>query len=77
MKIYASRVLEIPDRIYEQFFNLLDRKRQEKVKAIKHREERLRSVSAGLLLSHRFLEAGFGEDAGSRLEFEEGSYGKP
>lgn len=77
MKIYAAKVCEIPDRLCERLFPLLDRRRLEKVMALKHEKERLRSIYAGLLLRHAFLEEGHSETMWQRVEIVEGSHGKP
>lgn len=77
MKIYAARVCEIPNRLYEHIFHLINGQRREKVTALKHEKERLRSIWAGLLLRYAFLAEGYGEELWQRVEIVEGSYGKP
>ena len=77
MKIYAAKVCEIPDGLCERLFPLLDRRRLEKVTAMKHEKERLRSISAGLLLRHAFLAEGFRAETWQRIEVVEGRHGKP
>lgn len=77
MKIYAAKVCEIPDRLCGRLFPLLDRRRLEKVMALKHEKERLRSIYAGLLLRHAFLAEGHSENMWQRVEIMEGSHGKP
>jgi len=77
MKIYAAKVCGIPDRFCERFFPLLDRRRLEKVTAIKHEKVRRQSICAGLLLRHAFLEQGYREEDWQRIEIARGSYGKP
>lgn len=77
MKIYAAKVCEIQDKLYERLFYLIDRKRLEKATTLKNEKERQRSIYAGLLLRHAFLEEGHSEDAWQRIEIAEGSYGKP
>lgn len=77
MKIYAARVCEIPDGLCGRLFPLLDRRRQEKVTALKNEKERLRSIYAGLLLRHAFLAEGHCEEMWQRIEIVEGSHGKP
>lgn len=77
MKVYAAKVSRLSDGIYERLCGLLDSKRLEKVSALKNEKERLRSVYAGLLLRHAFLEEGYGEDMWQRAEVLVGSYGKP
>ena len=77
MKIYAAKVCEIPKGLCERLFPLLDRRRLEKVTAIKQEQERLRSIHAGLLLRHVFLAEGFSTEMWQRIEVVEGSHGKP
>lgn len=71
MKIYAARVCEIPDGFCGRLFPLLDRRRQEKVTALKNEKERLRSIYAGLLLRHAFLAEGHCEEMWQRIEIVE------
>lgn len=77
MKIYAAKVCEIPERFEERLFDVLDRERVEKVRAFRNEKERLRSIHAGLLLRHAFLEEGYDEDMWRQIEISRGSYGKP
>lgn len=77
MKIYAAKVERLSDETYERLCGLLDSKRREKVSALKNEKERLRSVYAGLLLRHAFLEEGYGEEMWQQAEIRTGSYGKP
>lgn len=77
MKIYAAKVCEISERLCEVLFPLLDRWRLEKVIAMKHEEERLRSIHAGLLLRYAFLTQGYSEELWQRIEIAQGNHGKP
>lgn len=77
MKIYAAKVCEIPDRLCERLFPLLDRRRLEKVMALKHKKERFQSIYAGLLLRYAFLAEGHSEKIWQCVAIAEGSYGKP
>lgn len=77
MKLYAAKIREISDRLWERLFPLLDRKRQEKTVALKQEKERLRSIYAGLLLRYAFLEEGYSEEMWQHIEIVEGSHGKP
>lgn len=77
MRIYAAKVCEIPDKFCERLFPLLDKRRLEKVAAMKHHEERLRSIYAGLLLRHVFLSQGYSVQLWQNIEIAEGSHGKP
>lgn len=77
MKIYAARVCEIPDECRKRLISLLDTKRCEKVAALKHEKERLRSIYAGLLLRHAFLAEGYAEAVWQQIQTAEGVYGKP
>lgn len=77
MKIYAARVCEVPCRLCGRLFPLLDSKRLERVTALKHEKERLRSIYAGLLLRHAFLAEGYSEQMWRDIEIVEGSHGKP
>lgn len=58
-------------------FGLLDKDRQKKVAALKNSEERARSVLAGLLLRHAFLESGHDIDTWHQVRIEKEVYGKP
>lgn len=77
MKIYAAKVCEIPKGLCGRLFPLLDRRRFEKVTAMKHEKERLRSIYAGLLLRHAFLAEGFSTEKWQRIEVVQSSRGKP
>lgn len=77
MKIYAAKVCEIPEHLFGRLFDVMDRKRVEKVRALRNDKERLRSIYAGLLLRHAFLQEGYGDKLWRQIEISEGSYGKP
>lgn len=77
MKIYVAKVCAIPERFLERLFAVMDRERVEKVRALRNEKERLRSIHAGLLLRHAFLEEGHDEDTWRQIKIARGIYGKP
>lgn len=77
MKIYAAKVCEIPERLFGQLFEVMDRKRIEKINTLRNEAERLRSIHAGLLLRYAFLKEGYDDALWRRIQVCEGSYGKP
>ena len=58
MRIYTAKTYELQAEEEKQLFELLDEDRIQKVTAIRSREERTRSIFAGLLLRYAFLRAG-------------------
>ncbi len=77
MKVYAACVGSLTEEKYEHSIALLDSKRQEKVRAIRHNAERHRSICAGLLLRFAYLAEGFSEDSWKQAKVACGAYGKP
>jgi 4'-phosphopantetheinyl transferase len=71
VRIYAARVIGSYD---SRVLSLLDTQRQKKAEKLKNEGERLRSISAGLLLRRAYLEQG-GEWNG--IDVKTGQYGKP
>lgn len=74
MRIYAAAVLE-SDAVRR--IPLLDKCRQERLSAIRHQGEYLRSISAGLLLRHVFLRSGYSQEQWRQARITYGEYGKP
>lgn len=58
-------------------WTLLDRDRQATVLSLRNKKEKERSICAGLLLRHAFLEAGYGIKDWQQVQIEKGVYGKP
>lgn len=77
MKIYAAKVYKIPECFYGRLFDAVDRNRMERIKTLRNEKERLRSIYAGLLLRHAFLEEGYDEELWQQIEIVKGNYGKP
>lgn len=77
MKIYAAKVSSLSDEVCGRLYGLLDSKRQEKACALKNKQERFRSICAGLLLRHAFLSEGYGEALWQQVQIRMGSCGKP
>ena len=77
MKIYAAKVCEIPEHFFGRLFDVMDKKRIEKVRALRNEKERLRSIYAGLLLRYAFLQEEYGDKLWRQIEISEGCYGKP
>lgn len=77
MRLYTAKIHELQTTEEEQLFELLDSDRVRKVTALKSRKERERSIFAGLLLRHAFLQAGYDAEAWRRVEIGKGTYGKP
>ncbi len=74
MRIYAAAVLETDAA---RRIPLLDRDRQERLSAVRHGGEYLRSISAGLLLRYAFLQSGRSQKQWQQARIIYGEYGKP
>ncbi len=68
---------EIQEAKEQQLCSLLDNSRIQKLSGIRNRKARMRSIFAGLLLRHAFLQEGYGKDAWQQVEITEEAYGKP
>lgn len=77
MEIYAAKLHGLQESEAELLLKRLDKDRQKKVAGLKNPEERGRSIFAGLLLRHAFLEDGHDTDAWQQIRIEKGFYGKP
>ena len=77
MRLYTAKIYELQTTEEERLFELLDSDRREKVSEIRSRRERERSIFAGLLLRHAFLQAGNDVEAWRQAEIGRGAYGKP
>lgn len=74
VRIYAAAVLESDAA---RWIPLLDKCRQERLSAVRHGGEYLRSISAGLLLRHAFLQSGYSQEQWRQARIIYGEYGKP
>ncbi|MDE7479363.1 MAG: 4'-phosphopantetheinyl transferase superfamily protein [Lachnospiraceae bacterium] len=77
MKLYMAKTYDLQAAQEEQLYGLLDSDRIKKVSVMKSKKERVRSIFAGLLLRHAFLQAGYGTKAWQYAEIGKGKYGKP
>ncbi len=77
MRIYTAKTYELQAEEEKQLFELLDEDRIQKVTAIRSREERTRSIFAGLLLRYAFLRAGYDAACWKQAKIGRGPYGKP
>lgn len=77
MKIYAARTYEIQAAEEKRLCELLDSDRVTKVRTLKNKKEKERSIFAGLLLRYAFLEVGYDRKIWQQVEIEKGVYGKP
>lgn len=80
MVIYAAKIVDINtvcSEKAEKILDKLDKDRKNKLLSIKHKDERTRSVFAGLLLRYAFLMAGHSEAQWKKAEISYGKYGKP
>lgn len=77
LKLYAAKANEIHAQEREMLWTLLDRDRQATVLSLRNKKEKERSICAGLLLRHAFLEAGYGIKDWQQVQIEKGVYGKP
>lgn len=77
MKLYAAKADILSGEDYGSIYGLLDDSRQEKVRKLKNEQERLRSIYAGLLLRHAFLEHGYEEKLWRQVKICNEAYGKP
>jgi 4'-phosphopantetheinyl transferase len=73
VKIYVSKVIDGYD---DGVIALLDMERKKKVERLKHEKEKLRSISAGLLLRYAYLENN-GKVEWANIRVKEGQFGKP
>lgn len=74
VKIYVSKTIEGYD---DGVLALLDLERKKKVERLKHEKEKLRSISAGLLLRYAYLEENKDSVDWKNIRIKEGQYGKP
>jgi 4'-phosphopantetheinyl transferase len=74
VKIYVSKAIEGYD---DGVIALLDLERKKKVERLKHEKEKLRSISAGLLLRYAYLEENKDGADWKNISIKEGQYGKP
>lgn len=77
MELYAAEICKITSDGLDGLINKLDSSRRDKVKRLRHEGERQRSVCAGLLLRHAFLQRGYTKEEWDKVEVIEGEYGKP
>ncbi len=80
MRIYATKVFDIFSKSSPDVSHLLqklDTDRQKKIVKIKHNEEKLRSIFAGLLLRYAFFDEGYTQNDWKNMELEYNEYGKP
>lgn len=77
MRIYAVRKDELERFDIEKMTQLLDCKRRQRINQIKRKEDRLRSIGAGLLLKYGYLQRGYTEEDWEVLEIKEEKNGKP
>lgn len=77
MRVYAAEVYDITENEIDKLWTFLDKDRQEKVLAFKNAGERNRSIFAGLLLRHAFMQAGHSVTQWQQVRVERGTYGKP
>lgn len=77
MRVYAARVQEIEAGDIGRLCSLLDQDRRSKVLLFKDKMELHRSVFAGLLLRHAFLQSGYSAGEWQRARILKGAYGKP
>ncbi len=77
MQIYTAQTYELPAAVQEQVSALLDSERRARVRNIRSAKERARSIFAGLLLRHAFLQAGHTVSEWEAAELGKGRFGKP
>jgi 4'-phosphopantetheinyl transferase len=76
VKIYIAKVI---DQYDNSVLALLDSKRRERLDQLKVEKEKLRSISAGLLFRHAFLDMHSGKSSREwdEVSIKYGEYGKP
>lgn len=77
MRLYTAKVQELQAAEEARLLSLLDSDRMKRVLGLRNRRERERSIFAGLLLRHAFLQAGYDAEMWKRVEIRKGTYGKP
>lgn len=77
MKVYASKIYERDDDFMDGVQGRLDYDRRQKCSRLKNKEERLRSIYAGLLLNYAFTDAGYNGEAWKDIRLGRGEFGKP
>lgn len=75
MKIYAAKTLNTIN--VNNVLDLLDEDRQKKVLKYKNHDEKIRSIYAGLLFRHAYIDFGHTKEQWSGIEIEYNQYGKP
>jgi len=76
VKLYVARIAEI-EALEEKALPMLEQGRRQKIKGIRRREDRLRSIYAGLLLRYGFLQEGYSVQEWEQIQITYGENGKP
>jgi 4'-phosphopantetheinyl transferase len=74
VKIYIAKVI---DQYDNSVLALLDSKRRERLDQLKVEKEKLRSISAGLLFRHAYIDSGKSSKEWDEVSIQYGEYGKP
>jgi 4'-phosphopantetheinyl transferase len=74
MEIYVAKLL---DKYDENMLSKLDPDRRKRVERLKHEKEKLRSLTAGLLLRYCYCKHEGEFESWGRVTIKEGQYGKP
>lgn len=77
MKLYAVKKDELAKQEMEKMLELLENKRRQRVNQIRNREDRLRSIGAGLLLRYAYLQDKHTAEEWEKLVMSENKNGKP
>lgn len=77
MRVYVTKIYDLDMEKEVKLCGMLDCDRQQNVKVIKHKMARNRSIFAGLLLRHAFLQEGYTLKQWQQVEIEKEAYGKP
>jgi 4'-phosphopantetheinyl transferase len=74
VKIYIAKVI---DQYDNSVLALLDSKRRKRLDQLKVEKEKLRSISAGLLFRHAYIDSGKSSREWDEVSIKYGEYGKP
>jgi 4'-phosphopantetheinyl transferase len=74
VNIYISEIVKSYD---DSTLSKLDKDRRYKIKELKIEEEKYRSITAGLLLYHAFIQSGYSNEQWDNITVSYGEYGKP
>ena len=77
MKIYLIDTALLEKMEEEKLVQLIDLERKQRLEKIKRKEDRFRSIGAGLLLRYVYMQKYHVHEGWERVQIYKNSYGKP